>query len=144
MATIKSALFACAITCFSCSSQAHAHTDSPAGEVAQERSFLQLPGLRSLGRATRTQWIGKAPMVVTAGVRIYVPAMPGLSREALHARVRTELEQGRTGPVAAKDLTVLVRSAQAGYIVELAAPRPSDATDLVHAVEAFLAQQAGR
>lgn len=114
------------------------HADDAVTPVSSKRSFLAFSGVRSLGRLTRTQMIGKAPMYVTAGIRVYVPAQEGLSKETLGALVRAEASGSSQGPLATEKLKIRVKSSESGYIVELTAPSTADAQRLVADVEAAL------
>jgi hypothetical protein len=120
--------------------QAHAHEAGRAHSV--QASFLDYDGVHSLGRLTRTQMVGKAPLVVTAGIRLYVPAQPGLSRESLHAAVRAEIDRAQQGPLSTRGLHARVVSASAGYVVELSAPNATDARKLVSDLEALVSERA--
>ncbi len=116
----------------------HAQAET-AEQAVESASLLAMPGARVDAKLTRVHQVGKAPMHVSAGVRVYVPASEGMSKEYLTRLVEAEIARG-TGPLAVEGLQVSVRGEGSGYHVELRSGSTDDARALYERVSAALSR----
>jgi len=101
---------------------------------ARESSFTSWSGVSKPARITRTEQIGKAIMVRTAGVQLFVPAKAGLSTASMQQLVECQLaqaaEQGGSDALAVPGIAVHVERRGDGYRVRLTSDNVRSAQEL--------------